>query len=90
MKKGYIYAFLSVLSMVSATVLNSIFIVKVSNITASFINVLTVLSILGIQRLLSGKKIIHKRMNQNIFLMSKKWINFFCLQLKKNRHIVLL
>ncbi len=69
MRKGYIYAFLFVLSMVSATILNSIFIVKISNIAASLISVLTVLFILGIQRIVTGKKIIHKRMNRNIFLI---------------------
>ncbi len=69
MKKGYSYAFLSVVVMVGATVLNSIYIQGISNMSAAFINTITVLSVLGIQRVCTKKKIIHRRISMKIILM---------------------
>ncbi|MFV0379970.1 MAG: EamA family transporter [Anaerorhabdus sp.] len=70
MSKGYIYAFLSVIVMSFATILNSIFISDISNYTAVFINSCTVLCIILIQRITLKEKIIKKKFNVTIIFMS--------------------
>lgn len=69
MRKGYVYALLSVLTMVMATVLNSIYIHGISNMDAGFINTVTVLLILLIQRVITRKKIVQQKANRSIIAM---------------------